>query len=49
MAIKPNCDYCGNELTKFGAILLSPPDEKNQVIKYHVCVDCFEKTKPNKD
>lgn len=47
MAIKPKCDYCGNELTEFGAILLSPPDENNQVVKYHVCVDCFEKTKPN--
>ncbi|MDB5183034.1 MAG: hypothetical protein JWO47_818 [Candidatus Saccharibacteria bacterium] len=43
MAIKPTCDTCGKELTEFGAIVLSPPDESSKVRKYHLCVDCFEK------
>lgn len=46
MAIKPKCDVCGNELTEFGAILLSPPDDDNQVTKYHLCTFCFEQIKP---
>jgi len=43
MSIKPKCDFCGKELNEFGAILLSPPDKNNKVIKYHLCVDCYEK------
>ena len=46
MAIKPQCDYCKRELVDFGAILLSPPDEENQVTKFHVCKGCYEKVKP---
>jgi len=38
--IKPMCDFCGNELVAFGAILFSPPKE-HDVKKYHVCVDCY--------
>ncbi|HSX15114.1 MAG TPA: hypothetical protein VLE72_04425 [Candidatus Saccharimonadales bacterium] len=42
MAIKPICDRCGKELTKFGAILFSPPDDRSTVKKLHVCVDCYQ-------
>ena len=42
MAIKPKCDKCGQELTKFGAILLSPPDEASTVKKFHLCTSCYE-------
>jgi len=41
MAIKPTCDKCGMELAEFGAILLSPPDEKNMVRKFHLCKECY--------
>ena len=43
MAIKPKCDMCGNELTEFGGILLSPPSEDSTVLKSHLCEDCYEK------
>ncbi len=42
MAIKPICDRCGQELTAFGGLLFSPPDEHNHVTKLHVCVDCYQ-------
>ena len=42
MAIKPKCDKCQNELKEFGAILLSPPNKKSNVHKYHLCVECYE-------
>ncbi len=42
MSIKPICDKCNKELTKFGAILFSPPDQKSNVKKYHICVKCFK-------
>lgn len=42
MAIKPKCDKCKKELDDFGAILLSPPDKENKVVKYHLCKKCFE-------
>ena len=41
MAIKPICDKCGNELTEFGAILFSPPEQKNTVKKFHLCKKCY--------
>ena len=41
MAITPICDKCGRELTAFGAILFSPPNEKSEVKKFHICVDCY--------
>jgi len=34
------CDKCNKELTEFGAILFSPPNKKNGVKKYHLCVKC---------
>lgn len=43
MAIKPVCDNCKNELNAFGGLMFSPPDSKNIVKKYHLCVDCFNK------
>lgn len=44
MAISPKCDNkeCGQELIKFGAILLSPPNELGKRRKYHLCKDCFK-------
>ncbi len=39
--IKPICNKCKKELTKFGAILLSPPDENSKVDKIHLCVECY--------
>lgn len=42
MAIKPLCDKCKKELHEFGGILLSPPDEKGKVQKFHLCVECYE-------
>ncbi len=41
MSIKPKCDKCQDELHEFGGILLSPPDSKSTVIKYHLCKKCF--------
>lgn len=45
MAIKPLCDDCGQELVDFGAILLSPPKADSTVMKYHLCVVCYERIK----
>lgn len=40
--INPKCNRCGEELNKFGAILLSPPDKKSRIKKYHICRDCYK-------
>lgn len=42
MAIKPICDICAQSLNDYGAILLSPPDKKSKVTKYHLCKECFK-------
>ncbi len=42
MAIQPKCDKCGQELTEFGAILLSPPNQDGEVKKFHLCTSCYE-------
>jgi hypothetical protein len=42
MSIKPKCNLCKKELKEFGGILLSPPDAKSKVIKYHICVNCYK-------
>ncbi len=47
MAINPICDKCGKELTEFGAILFSPPDQKSTVKKFHICVSCYRKITKN--
>ena len=44
--IKPICDKCNKELLEPGAILLSPPDKKGWVRKYHICVGCYKEIKP---
>lgn len=41
MAISPKCDKCGDELTDLGSLLLSPPDDYNKVVKFHLCKSCF--------
>lgn len=33
---------CGKELDAFGGLVLSPPDSRNKVRKYHVCRSCFK-------
>lgn len=47
MAINPTCDKCGIELSEFGGILLSPPNEKGLVKKFHLCVKCYLAIKSN--
>jgi len=42
MAISPTCNNCGEELTEFGAVLLSPPNSKSEVKKFHLCVNCYK-------
>lgn len=42
MAIHPKCDRCGKTLSDYGAILLSPPDKKSKVTKYHICKMCYK-------
>ena len=41
MAINPICDKCKKDLGEFGALLFSPPDEKNYVKKFHLCKNCY--------
>ncbi len=41
MAIKPICDKCKQELTDFGGILFSPPDQNSTVKKLHICQSCY--------
>ncbi len=43
MAIKPICDFCKKELDDYGALLFSPPNEKSEVKKFHICRSCFNK------
>lgn len=45
MAIKPHCDKCKKELKDFGAILLSPPNTKSNVKKFHICKLCYSEMK----
>lgn len=42
MAIQPKCDKCGEELTEFGGILLSPPNDQGDVKKFHLCSQCYQ-------
>lgn len=39
----PTCDFCKLELTEPGGLLFSPPNGRDQVWKYHVCVTCYAK------
>jgi hypothetical protein len=36
----PNCDRCGMQLTKPGALIFSPPNQHGECAKFHVCVGC---------
>ena len=42
MSITPQCDRCKNEIAEFGGLLFSPPNEKNEVKKFHLCKNCYE-------
>jgi hypothetical protein len=46
MVISPLCDACGEQLSDFGAILLSPPDDTQQVKKLHLCQSCYKTLLP---
>jgi hypothetical protein len=48
MSISPKCDYCKKVLADFGGILLSPPNKKSEVKKFHVCKSCYKKIEPKK-
>jgi hypothetical protein len=44
--IQFKCDICKRISNKPGALLFSPPNlirGSNNVIKYHVCTECFDK------
>jgi hypothetical protein len=43
--IHPVCAICEQELTEPGAILLSPPDRKGKIKKYHICKKDFKRLK----
>ncbi|KND51679.1 MAG: hypothetical protein ABA06_00265 [Parcubacteria bacterium C7867-001] len=43
MAIAPHCDFCKTELTDFGGLLFSPPDENGMAKKMHLCKACYER------
>lgn len=42
MSINPRCDKCKNELKEFGGILLSPPNWKSEVKKFHLRAFCYK-------
>ena len=39
--IAVKCDKCNKEIIKKGAILWSPPDEKEMCKKTHLCIMCY--------
>lgn len=41
MSLKINCYRCTRELEKPGALIFTPPDEKDNCTKYHLCPDCI--------
>lgn len=47
--ISPNCAICNKELEDYGAILLSPPNKNNDVKKSHICKDCYNRLKSEKN
>lgn len=46
MSISPICDFCKKELTDFGGLVFSPPENaeagNSQVEKLHVCKTCYQ-------
>lgn len=43
MAFVFNCDRCRKELMEAGAIIGSPPFGNHKWLKFHICVNCWEK------
>lgn len=42
MSLKIDCDFCGEELNKPGALLFSPPmGELETCFKHHMCKSCW--------
>ena len=47
--IRPKSDKCRRELTEYGALAFSPPEEKQdgscerEVEKFHICAECWQK------
>lgn len=43
MSIAPECDRCGHELDKPGALVFRPPGlfPARTVEKLHICLDCW--------
>jgi hypothetical protein len=39
--MKIKCNKCNKSLKNLGGLIFSPPDDRNQVVKYHVCVSCY--------
>jgi hypothetical protein len=35
------CSFCQREIFKHAALVFSPPDEKGQVTKHHLCGECY--------
>lgn len=35
------CNICDSLLREPGALAFSPPDEKSNVTKIHICVECW--------
>lgn len=40
--LKVKCEVCGIELAEPGALVLSPPDTRGRMMKWHICSGCFE-------
>lgn len=40
-AVHSDCFFRGKSFGQFGAILLSPPNDQNQVDKLHLCTECY--------
>jgi hypothetical protein len=44
MSITVQCRRCGDELSEPGALLFSPPDRMDEVVKIHLCGSCYAAT-----
>lgn len=42
MSLEIKCDKCKKELDVPGGLIFSPPDNSNQTLKIHICIDCFK-------
>jgi len=48
LGLKLVCEYCGLPITKPGALLFSPPNNRGICKKVHICVKCFNKPENDK-